>query len=262
MSSAAPTNPAEAQPSCVCEPASTWKRRLAVLGVVAVALVLAFWLLPTVTWLTAAVAWITRLGPWGWVVFVGVYALLSTLAVPTSPLNVAAGLVFGAWRGFLAAETAVTLAAVVSFLLARYAARGWVLRRLACHPRYSAAVHGIRDESWKMILLTRLNPLLPSFVANYCFGITTVRFRTYLTASVIGNAPFCFLLAYLGSAGQMHFGDGGGDHRTTPAEWAMYAAGLAATVALTWWVTRYTKRKMPEVDGVEPRGANAAPAAG
>jgi uncharacterized membrane protein YdjX (TVP38/TMEM64 family) len=213
---------------------------------VLLALVLTFTLLPTAAWLKAAVAWASGLGHWGWAAFVVVYALLTTLAVPTSPLNLAAGLLFDALSGFLAAELAVTLAALASFLIARYAAREWVLRRVSCHPKYSNALHGLRRESWKMILMTRLNPLLPSFIANYCFGVTTVRFRTYLAASVMGNAPLCFLFAYLGSAGHVTFG--AGKHRPTPAEWALYVVGLLATVALTWWATRYTARTMRDAE--------------
>ncbi len=226
-----------------------------ILGALAACAALALWLLPTGQWLKAAVGWVDDLGPWGWVAFVLIYALFGTFAVPTSPLNIAAGLLFGAVSGFLAALAAASLSAMASFWIARHAARDWVLRRLSCHPKYSAAVHGLRHDSWKMILLTRLNPVLPGAIANYCFGITTVRFRTYATASLVGNAPLCFLLAYLGSAGQLTFG--GEKHKPTPAEWALYAGGLAATVALTWWVTRYTRRKLREY---EEQQASAMPA--
>jgi uncharacterized membrane protein YdjX (TVP38/TMEM64 family) len=122
-------------------------------------------------------------------------------------------------------------------------AREWVLRRISCHAKYNALLTGLRRESWKMIFLTRLNPVLPSAVANYCFGITPVKFRTYISATVLGNAPLCFLLAYLGSAGHLVSGGGGKRSGWTYVIWAI---GLAATIALTVWVTRYTKRKLAE----------------
>ena len=249
---------ADAQLDCSCDTPRRrplTRGRLLALGAVAVALLAAVYFLPTGRWLRATVGWVDGLGPWGVVVFVIVYALLSAVAVPTSPLNVAAGLLFGVLLGFAASLAAVSLAAIASFLVARHAARAWVLRRLSCHPRYHSAVLGLRHESWKMIVLTRLNPLLPSAVANYCFGVTPVRFRTYAAASVVGNAPLCFLLAYLGSVGQLTFGEG---HRRTPAEYALYAGGLVATIALTVWITRYTRRKLAEY-GRPPREAAAEP---
>jgi uncharacterized membrane protein YdjX (TVP38/TMEM64 family) len=213
------------------------------LGIVA-AVSLSLALLPSRQWLGSAIEWVRSWGPWALIVFVIVYALLSGVAFPTSPMNIAAGLLFGLMWGFVASLSAVTLAAVVSFFIARYAAREWVLRRVSCHAKYNALLMGLRHESWKMIFLTRLNPVLPSAVANYCFGITPVKFRTYVSATIVGNAPLCFLLAYLGSAG--HLASGGG--KRSAWTYVIWATGLAATIALTVWVTRYTKRKLAEYE--------------
>lgn len=238
----------------------TRQHLLLALGLVAL-ICLAGWLLPTGRWLRATVQWIDGLGPWGVAIFVAVYALFSLLAIPTSPLNLAAGLLFGVTTGFLAALGAVTAAAVVSFLIARHVARDWVTRRLSCNPKHAAVLKGLRHDSWKMILLTRLNPLLPSAVANYCFGVTPVRFRTYLSASVLGNAPFCLLLAYLGSAGHTTFSGGAAGKRST-TEYLFYVAALVATIGLTIWVTRYTKRKLRQHERAAEDATGTASASG
>jgi uncharacterized membrane protein YdjX (TVP38/TMEM64 family) len=237
---------------CNSDNATISKKKLfVVLGVVA-AVSLALTVLPSRQWMGGAIDWVQKWGPWAMAVFVVVYMLLSAVALPTSPMNVAAGLLFGLMWGFLSSLAAVTLSAVLAFLIARYVARGWVLRRISCHAKYSALLKGLKHESWKMIFLTRLNPVLPSAVASYCFGVTPVKFRTYLSATVLGNIPLCFLLAYLGAAGQLASGAGKGGRSIWT--YVIYGIGLAATVALTVWVTRYTKRKLKEYEEQDAAG--------
>jgi uncharacterized membrane protein YdjX (TVP38/TMEM64 family) len=86
-------------------------------------------------------------------------------------------------------------------------------------------------------------PVLPSAVANHCFGITPVKFRNFLSATVIGNVPLCFLLAYLGAAGHLV----SGAVKRSAWTYVLYGVGLAATV----WVTRYTRRKLKEYEDAE-----------
>lgn len=213
-------------------------------GALLVALVLIVTALPAGEWVVAAVGWVQGLGEWKLVVFVGVYIVLSIVALPTSPLNVAAGLLFGLLWGFIASLAGAMGSAIVAFLMARYLARGWIQRRLASRPRYAALLNGLRaDDSFRMILLTRLNPILPSAVASYCFGVTPVKLRTYLLASLIGNAPLCLFLAYVGTAGHLTLR---ADAELTRNEIILYAAGFLATLALTVWVTWYTRRKLRE----------------
>jgi uncharacterized membrane protein YdjX (TVP38/TMEM64 family) len=220
-------------------------RRLILIGVAVVVLVAAFWLLPSRQWVVDAYHWIRGLDRReGLLVFVGVYALLSSVGLPTSPLNVGAGLLFGLLWGFLASMAGVMAACIICFILARYVARGWVLRRLECRPRFHAVLHALRHESWQIILLTRLNPVLPAAVASYCFGVTTIKFRAYLAASLVGNIPLCFMLAYLGSAGKLALS---GDDTST-WHYIITGAGLLATIALTLWITRFTKRKLKEYE--------------
>jgi uncharacterized membrane protein YdjX (TVP38/TMEM64 family) len=253
----APSAPRQAAATGRCDPNNATLSRKKVFTILALvsAVSLALALLPSRQWLGSAIEWVREWGPWALVVFVVVYALLSSVALPTSPMNVAAGLLFGLLWGFVSSLAAVTLAAIICFFIARYVARDWVLRRVSCHAKYAALLKGLRHDSWKMIFLTRLNPLLPSAVANYCFGITPVKFRKYLSATVLGNAPLCFLLAYLGAAGQL----ASGGVKRSAWTYVLYGIGLAATIALTVWVTRYTKRKLKEY--AEAEAVQAPPGA-
>jgi uncharacterized membrane protein YdjX (TVP38/TMEM64 family) len=215
------------------------RRRLVVIGLVIAAVVALVWMLPTVRWVKAALAWIQALGPWGAVAFIGVYVTLSVVALPTSLLNLGAGVLYGVLGGFAVSLAAATSSNVLCFLMSRYIARDWLTRRLRCNPKHAALLHGLRDGSWKVILLTRLNPLLPSAVAGYCFGVTPVRFRTYLWASVVGNAPLCLLMAYFGYVGHRVIA-----HGASRLNYILWGLGLVSTIVLGVWVARYTSRKL------------------
>jgi len=70
--------------------------------------------------------------------------------------------------------------------------------------------------------------------------------RSYVFASWIGMMPGTLLYVYIGSL----LGDiaalGAGSRTRSPAEWAFYALGLCATIAVTIYVTRLARRALAE----------------
>ena len=58
-------------------------------------------------------------------------------------------------------------------------------------------------EGWKIIFLSQLNPLFPTSLLNYLYGLTAIRFRTCILWVAIGQAPGLFLYAYVGTLGQL-----------------------------------------------------------
>jgi uncharacterized membrane protein YdjX (TVP38/TMEM64 family) len=64
-----------------------------------------------------------------------------------------------------------------------------------------------------------------------------------VSASWIGMMPGTVMYVYLGSVAGTLAGAGSGTSRT-PAEWALYAVGLAATIGVTVYVTRLARRAL------------------
>jgi hypothetical protein len=89
--------------------------------------------------------WIEGLGVWGPVVFVLLYVLATVLLVPAWPFTVAAGAMFGLWKGTVAASVAATTTAAVAFLFARYLARERVARQVEQYPKFAAIDRAIGD---------------------------------------------------------------------------------------------------------------------
>jgi len=189
---------------------------------------------------------IAGLGAWGVVLFVLLYVAATVLFLPGWILTLGAGAVFGLGRGIVIVSLSATLGATAAFLVGRYLAREWVARKIEGNPRFRAIDQAVAREGWKIVGLTRLSPVFPFNLLNYAFGLTRVSIRDYVLASWIGMLPGTAMYVYLGSlAGTLAAASAGRGERA-PAEWALYAVGLLATVAVTVYVTRVARRALQE----------------
>jgi uncharacterized membrane protein YdjX (TVP38/TMEM64 family) len=218
--------------------------KLAALVAGAVALIAAGRIFPIQELLRNALDWVARLGGAGVAAFVVIYVVACVLMLPGSVLTLGAGAVFGVAKGTAIVSVASTLGATAAFLVGRHLARDWVARRVAGNPRFAAIDAAVGREGWKIVGLTRLSPAFPFNLLNYAYGLTGVRLRDYVLASWIGMFPGTVMYVYLGSlAGSLAtLGAPGGGR--TPAQWAFFGVGLAATVAVTVLVTRIARRAL------------------
>lgn len=195
-----------------------------------------------------ALEWVQQLGWIGVGVFVALYVLACVLFLPGSILTLGAGVVFGVVKGSIIVSVASTLGATVAFLVGRYLARGWISGKIEENARFKAIDDAMGREGWRIVGLTRLSPIFPFNLLNYAFGVTRVPLGQYVLASWIGMLPGTIMYVYLGSlAGSLAtLGSGAGAQARTAAQWALYAVGLLATVAVTVYVTRIARRALNE----------------
>jgi uncharacterized membrane protein YdjX (TVP38/TMEM64 family) len=193
-----------------------------------------------------ALAWIEGAGPIGPLVFFFLYIAACLFMLPGSILTLGAGAVFGVVNGSLLVSISSTVGATAAFLVGRYLAREMVARRISGNATFSAIDNAVAAEGWKIVGLTRLSPVFPFNLLNYAFGLTRVSLRDYMLASWIGMIPGTVMYVYLGSlAGSLaELGVKEGGRARTQAEWALYAVGLVATVAVTVVITRTARRAL------------------
>src|SRR5256885_13784892 len=108
----------------------------------------------------------------------------------------------GLWWGFLIVFAGNVVATAISFALSRSIARRWFQRKLSGNPMIRALGPAVERESWKIILLSQLHPLFPTSLLNYFYGLTRIRFGSYMLWASIGRIPGIFLYAYVGTLGQ------------------------------------------------------------
>jgi uncharacterized membrane protein YdjX (TVP38/TMEM64 family) len=237
-------------------------RRIAGLLVLGAALLTGLWALGRFAG-EPALELVQRIGDMGAaapILFIVVYILATVALVPGSLLTLAAGAMFGVWRGTLIVFVGAVVGATLAFLIARHLARPAVERRLGRDPRFARIDSAVGREGGKIVLLLRLTPVLPFNLLNYGLGITRVRFRDYVFASV-GMLPGTILYVYSGRViGEITAIAAGVGVERGPGSWAVLVLGLVATLALVVVITRIARRALAEDDLDTPDpGASSAP---
>ena len=218
------------------------------IGIALLVVVALLWLrtLPLADWLAVFNEWVQGLGTVGLLVFALTYAVATVLALPGSLLTLAGGAAFGLLPGFGAVLVGASVGAALSFLVSRHLARGRVEEWIQSKPRFSAVDRAVAKEGWKIVFLTRLSPIFPFNVQNYAYGLTRISFWHYALASAIGIIPGTFLYVYLGSVGRsgLEAAAGGGEVETLRL--VLQIVGLAATAAVTVYITRIATKALKE----------------
>lgn len=133
--------------------------------------------------------WIQSLGMWGPLVFIIIYILAVIASIPGSAITIAAGAIFGSIHGVIIVSIGSTLGASLAFLIARYFARDAIASWLGKREKFRRLDRLTEDHGSIIVALTRLVPIFPFNLLNYGFGLTRVKFRTYLFWSWLCMLP-------------------------------------------------------------------------
>jgi len=108
-------------------------------------------------------------------------------------------------------------------------------RRFAKSRKFRALDHAATHDAWRMIILTRISPVLPHSLVSCAFGLSRLSLSRFLFASWVGFLPISAAYAYSGSV--VGHAAKGGLHQG-PWAWAVYAGEIAVTIAVTVWISR------------------------
>jgi uncharacterized membrane protein YdjX (TVP38/TMEM64 family) len=175
---------------------------VAAVGAIALAMALSRFL-PVVTFVEALQERVMSWGAWAGICYPLLFAACNVLLLPGGVLAVGGGFFFGLWWGFLIVFAGNIVSTAISFSLSRFVAQRWFRRKLSANSTLRALGPAVERESWKIILLSQLHPLFPTSLLNYFYGLTRIRFRTYMLWASIGRMPGLFFYAYLGTLGQL-----------------------------------------------------------
>ena len=123
------------------------------------------------------------------------------IGLPAVFMFLGAGSLFGFIPGCVTASIADTSSVAICYLLGQTLVRKTVNKWIARHPQWRKFDRAVAKEGWKIVLLTRLSPIVPSNLLNYGFSITKIDFWQYLFVSWLGMLPMIALYVYLASVG-------------------------------------------------------------
>lgn len=134
-------------------------------------------------------AFFTGLGSWAPAVFILIWIAACLFLLPGLPVSLAGGLIFGAVWGSLWTTIGANLGAALAFLVGRYAARDMVAGWVEKNRSLKKIDDGVREQGWRMLLITRLVPIFPFNIQNYVYGLTDIRFSTYVLVTLPSMIP-------------------------------------------------------------------------
>lgn len=138
--------------------------------------------------------WISSFGILSIFVFMLIYIGAVVVALPGTILGVLAGALFGSVVGVILVSISSTIGSGITFLIARYFARDAVVRWLSKYKTFQKLDDLTEKRGAIIVGITRLIPIFPFNLLNYAFGLTKVRFRTYLFWSWLCMLPGTILV--------------------------------------------------------------------
>ena len=144
--------------------------------------------------------WVESFGVIAPLIYIGLYLISTVFFLPGFPVTVLAGFVFGPLWGVFYASIASIISIASAFLVARYVARDLVEGWVKDNAQFRKIDDQVEEQGWRILMFTRLVPLFPFNLQNYAYGLTSIRFSTFVFVSAIFMLPGTIALVMLGGA--------------------------------------------------------------
>lgn len=133
--------------------------------------------------------WIQGMGQAGPLVAVGVFALGVAAAIPLTVLMVLTGALFHPFTGVAVISAGATLGSCLAFLISRYILGASVVNWLKHSKAFVRLDDLTHHRGALVVLITRLVPVFPFNIINYCYGLTRIRFSIFALYTWLGMLP-------------------------------------------------------------------------
>lgn len=136
---------------------------------------------------------------WGLLsIFIDLALIIILALFPVVPFVLIAGvntLLYGWIAGFMLSFIGSLLGASLGFWLARTLGQEWAQPKVSKLGKWGALLRG---NSFSVVLLSRLIPVLPSAAVNYAAGVSLMSFPSFLLATLLGKIPMIIWESWVG----------------------------------------------------------------
>lgn len=197
-------------------------------------------------WIGTAQSWLAAQGKWAIPTFIATYVIAAIFGIPNIVLLLAAGTLFGLTKGIVSASIADTLSIAACFVIGQTVGRRWITKAVGEHSRFHKLDKAFAQKGWKIVLLTRLSPVLPSNILNYGFSLSCMNFWEYLFFSWLGMLPVIFTYVYIGTFGVSIL-----TANQQPDNLVFQAIGLIATLGVMIYATKLAASALKTEDSAK-----------
>lgn len=242
-------------------PRSVYWQATALLAVIALVWALSRFF-PVMDFVAVLQQHVMSLGAWAAICYPLLFAACNILLLPGGILAVGSGFFFGLWWGFFIVFVGNIVGTAISFALSRSIAKRWFQQKVSSNPTLRVLGPAVERESWKIILLSQLHPLFPTSLLNYFYGLTRIRFRSYMFWASIGRVPGLFLYVYAGTLGQLAIRILRGENYPRTIEYWIWGGVFVTTLLLMIVLGRIAYRAIHASHASRPIEGSTTPSMG
>ena len=127
-----------------------------------------------------------------------VISIIRPLAVviPITLITLIAGSIYGPFYGLILAMISTYISSSIAFYISRYLGKSFIEKIIK--KRADKINLKIGNNGFKIIFFMRLSGVFPFDILSYAAGLTKVRYRDFILASILGSFLETFSIVYLG----------------------------------------------------------------
>lgn len=183
--------------------------------------------------------WVSGFGIIAPLIYIGFYIVATLFFLPGLPITVLSGIAFGPVWGVVYVWISATVGVSLAFLVARYVARGLVENWVSGNDQFRKIDEKVEQEGWRILMFTRLVPIFPFNLQNYAYGLTKIKFPTYVLVSSIFMLPGT--IAYVQIGGALVSGEGNLNKTL------IYLSIAGVLIVLVSLIPKFLRRHRPDL---------------
>lgn len=142
-------------------------------------------------------AYVSSFGKLAPLVYIIMFALVPLTLFPDSVLAIGGGLIFGLFKGYIYTLIGALIGASLSFYISRKLGRNFVKK--LTKEKLDGIESMINSKGFFVVLMLRLIPLFPFDIISYGAGLTSIKYKDFLLATIIGTIPGILVFTNIGA---------------------------------------------------------------
>jgi uncharacterized membrane protein YdjX (TVP38/TMEM64 family) len=130
------------------------------------------------------------------VIYIFMFTVVPLTLFPDAVLALTGGLIFGVWFGTIYTVIGAACGGTLSFLISRLYGRGLVEKLTKGKIKWFD--DGTQEKGFIFILILRFIPLIPFDIISYGAGLSKIKYRDFILATIIGVIPGVWVYTNLG----------------------------------------------------------------
>ena len=140
--------------------------------------------------------YILSFGIWAPVIYIILFTLVPLTLFPDSVLAIAGGMCFGLMGGAVCTMIGAIFGGTLAFFISRTLGKGFA-KKFSNNEMQKISTK-IEEKGFLIVLFLRLIPLFPFDVISYSAGLSKIKLKDFIFATVIGTIPGILIFSNIG----------------------------------------------------------------